>query len=116
MKRLLMLLLSRAHEASLEVSTCYSEDEMTVVVERNELDEDKTVSDNVFGLCILINNMCDDNEITLAELSILLDYLYNNKPKRLHNNDHLVSQNRFFWLPGNWTPRIKWIEKHILLT
>lgn len=121
MKQLLKLLLNRVLEIleDVETHTCHSEHEMDDEEYRqvNEgLCEPEQSGSIPFGLCLVIKKMHDNGDISLSENIKLTYYLKEHRPKSLFNNDNLISVNRFYWLPGNWTPRIKWIKKHIKLT
>ena len=68
------------------------------------------------GLCGFTTfYLYDDDLITNKELKILSDFIENNRPEKLPKGfygtlDHNIG---YYWPQGNWTPRKKWLEKHI---
>ena len=121
MKNLLKLLLNRTIETMENDKTknCHSSEELHKEEDRLIKDDLHTESNRLmipFGLCAVISKMSDDRDINLTKSLKLRGYLNKHRPKSLRSDlNNIVSIQRYYWLPGNWTARIKWIEKHIEL-
>lgn len=116
MKKLLILLLNHVYDAqSLSNVVCHDTDEMDEEEDRLAIEEGIDPYTVNFGLCAIVRGMYNNNKISFTQFKSLNAYINKNKPKGLSSNLYLVSTTRFFWLPGNWNARIKWLEKHIKL-
>ena len=58
------------------------------------------------SLCRLLLELQNRDLISKDELNKIRRYLYKNKPKKLWNHN-------YFWKPGLWIPRLRWLNKHI---
>lgn len=76
---------------------------------------DKSFPDEMIctGLCELIGDMVNTDIINLQEEVVLLDYLYDNRPKNLCNCDILEV---FFWPMHKIKPRLRWLTINIKKT
>lgn len=64
------------------------------------------------GLCLSCLCRKNNDEITIDEFILLHCYIRANIP----NSKFSTRQARWGWKPGNWTSRLRWLNKHIELT
>ena len=79
--------------------------------------------ERVSGLCGLIYELCNTNDITHTEYSRLQNYLSANIPtnakkrRRINFSNHPLNKdfdlNAFWWAPYSVAPRLKWLNKQI---
>jgi hypothetical protein len=66
------------------------------------------------GLCAVIMDMYEDLIITSQEFDILTNFIHRSRPA---SNDPLYRKTQkksaYYWKPGSWTPRKKWLKYHI---
>lgn len=69
-------------------------------------------NENLFcnGLCSWVNQLEFKTYINDQELTLLSQYIYDNKPFTLHD---IFSNDCYYWKKGDIKPRIKWIKHHI---
>mgnify|MGYP003640951016 CR=1 FL=1 len=68
------------------------------------------------GLCHWIDQLWFRSKINDDESRLLGKYIRENKPSKFSSIDAWCSRNNhYYWKPGNITPRINWINKHIKL-
>jgi len=65
-----------------------------------------TDDEDFFGLCTLVYLMAQNDEITEEQHDSLLEFMYNNKPKR--NQD-----GSYWWERKNKGKRINWLNRQI---
>ena len=72
------------------------------------------------GLCPWIIELMYAHKITNEEKDKLKEIIYNNRPKKtmynyIYNPDKIKDNDAaYFWEKGFITPRIKWINKHLI--
>lgn len=82
---------------------------MKTIKELLQLVYDYERKERHMGLCSVVHRMYFFSCINIDEYDILIDYIKDNKPKN-------VSENNAYWFPMfNWQPRNKWLLKHINL-
>jgi hypothetical protein len=67
-----------------------------------------------YGLCFCANELNKDHLLSDEDLNVILEYIEINRPGKYSSIDtFFYRHSNFYWTPGNASPRIKWIEKHI---
>jgi hypothetical protein len=64
------------------------------------------------GICLVIPKLWIEGLINEYEKNLLLEYVRGNKPTNLFRSKYSL----YYWKPGRFTPRMRWIKKHIKLT
>ena len=68
------------------------------------------------GLCRLSVSLTSKGLISFHEKDMLLTYIKANRPKlRACIRYIFCTEFNYYWTPGDITPRIKWLNKHIKL-
>ena len=63
-----------------------------------------------YGLCALVDDMQDSGKISYEEMRLVEKYFNSNRP-----SDSKHYRGTGFWFkPGNWGARNKWLERHII--
>ena len=81
-------------------------------------DNARVENDSIFmGLCFEIGSLLGKIIITTSESIKLKIYIQENMPVRMLEDEiggHVASP--YGWPPGEWTPRLAWLNEHIELT